>query len=166
MARRGAVRGSALCAATAAYTVNRLLTSRRNKLAALRASSTAPFARGLAHALASDRSSTGRHLRCDRRKRRSGCSSISIPIFPDHRPLKAKLYQIDPAVKVFRCKVQTPPGKQFEVRNEADRLIEAALKENEIEFADNKPRVTLYQASLRQPVTSDAPATETPISAE
>ena len=42
-------------------------------------------------------------------------------------PLKAKLYRIDPGVKVFRCKVQTPPGKQFEVRSEAYRRIEAAL---------------------------------------
>jgi small-conductance mechanosensitive channel len=39
--------------------------------------------------------------------------------------LKAKLYRIDPGVKVFRCKVQTPPGKQFEVRGEAYRRIEA-----------------------------------------
>jgi small-conductance mechanosensitive channel len=31
-------------------------------------------------------------------------------------PLKAKLYRIDPGVKIFRCKVQTPPGKQFEIR--------------------------------------------------
>jgi small-conductance mechanosensitive channel len=34
-------------------------------------------------------------------------------------PLKAKLYRIDPGVKIFRCKVQTPPGKQFEIRAEA-----------------------------------------------
>ena len=34
-------------------------------------------------------------------------------------PLKAKLYKIQPGAKVFRCKIQTPPGKQFEVRGEA-----------------------------------------------
>jgi small-conductance mechanosensitive channel len=72
-------------------------------------------------------------------------------------PLKAKLYRIDPGVKVFRCKVQTPPGKQFEIRNEAYRRIEAALKENGIGFADNAPRVTLYQAATGEPVAA-APA--------
>ena len=59
-------------------------------------------------------------------------------------PLKAKLSRIDPGVKVFRCKVQTPPGKQFEIRNDAYRRIEAALKENGIEFADPGPRVMVY----------------------
>jgi small-conductance mechanosensitive channel len=72
-------------------------------------------------------------------------------------PLKAKLYRIDPGVKVFRCKVQTPPGKQFEIRNEAYRRIEAALKENGIAFADNAPRVTLYQTPAGEPVAA-APA--------
>ena len=59
-------------------------------------------------------------------------------------PLKAKLSRIDPGVKVFRCKVQTPPGKQFEVRSAAYRRIEATLKENGIEFADPGPRVMVY----------------------
>ena len=66
-------------------------------------------------------------------------------------PLKAKLYRIDPGIKVFRCKVQTPPGKQFEVRSEAYRRIEAALKENGIEFADTSPRLTLYQGQSPEP---------------
>ena len=70
-------------------------------------------------------------------------------------PLKAKLYRIDPGVKVFRCKVQTPPGKQFEVRNEAYRRIEAALKENGIAFADNTPRVTLYQGPAGEPAAAE-----------
>jgi small-conductance mechanosensitive channel len=74
-------------------------------------------------------------------------------------PLKAKLYRIDPGVKVFRCKVQTPPGKQFEIRNEAYRRIEAALKANGIAFADNAPRVTLYQAA-GEPVAAAPPALE------
>jgi small-conductance mechanosensitive channel len=68
--------------------------------------------------------------------------------------LKAKLYRIDPGVKVFRCKVQTPPGKQFEVRNEAYRRIEAALKENGIAFADNMPRVTFYQGPAGEPAAA------------
>ena len=66
-------------------------------------------------------------------------------------PLKAKLYRIDPGIKVFRCKVQTPPGKQFEVRSEAYRRIEAALKENGIEFADASPRMTLCQGQSPEP---------------
>jgi moderate conductance mechanosensitive channel len=75
-------------------------------------------------------------------------------------PLKAKLYRIDPGVKVFRCKVQTPPGKQFDVRNEAYRRIEAALKENGIAFADNTPRVTVYQAPAGEPVAAASSALE------
>jgi small-conductance mechanosensitive channel len=75
-------------------------------------------------------------------------------------PLKAKLYRIDPGVKVFRCKVQTPPGKQFEIRNEAYRRIEAALKENGIAFADNASRVTLYQAAGGEPAAATPPVLE------
>jgi len=63
-------------------------------------------------------------------------------------PLKAKLSRIDPGVKVFRCKVQTPPGKQFEVRSDAYRRIEAALKESDIKFAEAGPRVTVYPGML------------------
>ena len=59
-------------------------------------------------------------------------------------PLKAKLSRIRPGRQGFRCKVQTPPGKQFEVRSAAYRRIEATLKENGIEFADPGPRVTVY----------------------
>jgi moderate conductance mechanosensitive channel len=81
-------------------------------------------------------------------------------------PLKAKLYRIDPGVKVFRCKVQTPPGRQFEVRSEAYRRLEAALKENGIEFADNSPRVTLYHAPAGPPDASEAAAPETRAAAE
>ena len=73
-------------------------------------------------------------------------------------PLKAKLYRIDPGIKVFRCKVQTPPGKQFEVRSEAYRRIEAALKENGIEFADTSPRLTLYQGQSPEPGLREARA--------
>ena len=58
-------------------------------------------------------------------------------------PLKAKLYRIQPGAKIFRCKVQTPPGLQFEVRTEAYRRIEAALAEAGIPYADVTPRVTV-----------------------
>ena len=71
-------------------------------------------------------------------------------------PLKAKLYRIDPGVKIFRCKVQTPPGKQFEIRAEAYRRIEAALNESGIAFADNTPRVALYHSAAREPVAAEA----------
>jgi len=73
-------------------------------------------------------------------------------------PLKAKLYRIDPRIKVFRCKVQTPPGKQFEVRSEAYRRLEAALKANGIEFADASPRLTLYQGQSPEPGLREARA--------
>jgi small-conductance mechanosensitive channel len=49
--------------------------------------------------------------------------------------LKARLYRIEPGVKIFRSKVQTPPGKQFEIRAEAYRRLDVALSENGITFA-------------------------------
>jgi small-conductance mechanosensitive channel len=52
-------------------------------------------------------------------------------------PLKAKLYRIQPGAKIFRCKIQTPPGKQFEIRTEAYRRIEQAFAEADIAFATN-----------------------------
>jgi small-conductance mechanosensitive channel len=75
-------------------------------------------------------------------------------------PLKAKLYRIDPGLKIFRCKVQTPPGKQFEIRAEAYRRIEAALKESAIAFADNTPRVALYHSAAGEPVAAQTPDVE------
>ena len=53
-------------------------------------------------------------------------------------PLKGKLYRVDPGVKIFRCKFRTAPGKQFDVRAQAYKRIEAALKKMEIGFADGK----------------------------
>jgi small-conductance mechanosensitive channel len=58
-------------------------------------------------------------------------------------PLKAKLYRIQPGAKIFRCKVQTPPNKQFEVRTEAYRRIEAALVEAGVPFADTTPQIVV-----------------------
>ena len=81
-------------------------------------------------------------------------------------PLKAKLYRIDPGVKIFRCKVQTPPGKQFEIRAEAYRRIEGALKENGIAFADNTPRVTLYHPAAGELVATEAPGAEQHLAAK
>jgi len=81
-------------------------------------------------------------------------------------PLKAKLYRIDPGVKIFRCKVQTPPGKQFEIRAEAYRRIEGALKENGIAFADNTPRVALYHPAAGELVATEAPGAEQHLAAK
>ena len=58
-------------------------------------------------------------------------------------PLKGKLYRIDPGVKIFRCKFQTAPGKQFDVRAQAFKRIEAALKAMGVSFADGSHTVLL-----------------------
>jgi small-conductance mechanosensitive channel len=80
-------------------------------------------------------------------------------------PLKAKLYRVDPGIKIFRCKVQTPPNKQFEVRTEAYRRIEAALSEAGIAFADLSPRVTVNNL-LAPPPGATEPADGLPRAAE
>jgi len=58
-------------------------------------------------------------------------------------PLKGKLYRIDPGVKIFRCKFRTAPGKQFDVRAQAYKRIEAALAKMGVGFADGKQTVLL-----------------------
>ena len=58
-------------------------------------------------------------------------------------PLKGKLYRIDPGVKIFRCKFRTAPGKQFDVRAQALKRIEAALKALGVGFADGMQTVLL-----------------------
>ncbi len=58
-------------------------------------------------------------------------------------PLKGKLYRIDPGVKLFRCKFRTAPGNQFDVRAQALKRIEAALKKIGVGFADGKQTVLL-----------------------
>ena len=64
-------------------------------------------------------------------------------------PLKAKLYAIQPGTKIFRCKVQTPPGRQFEIRTEAYRRIEKALDGRPaiLDFALGKGHVVAYNFS-------------------
>jgi|CXWL01.1.fsa_nt_gi small-conductance mechanosensitive channel len=57
--------------------------------------------------------------------------------------LKGKLYRVEPGVKIFRCKFRTAPGKQFDVRAQALKRIEAALKAMGIGFADGKQTVLL-----------------------
>jgi small-conductance mechanosensitive channel len=61
-------------------------------------------------------------------------------------PLKGKLYRVDPGVKIFRCKFQTAPGKQFDVRAQAFKRIEAALKAMNVSFADGRQTVILQPA--------------------
>ena len=51
-------------------------------------------------------------------------------------PLKSKLARVDPGVKIFRCKFQTAPGNQFDVRAQAFKRIEAALRAQGLNFAD------------------------------
>ena len=60
--------------------------------------------------------------------------------------LKGKLYRIDPGVKLFRCKFRTAPGKQFDVRAQALKRIEVALKAMGVGFADGTQTV-LMQSS-------------------
>jgi len=58
-------------------------------------------------------------------------------------PLKGKLYRIDPGVKIFRCKFRSPPGKQFDVRANALKRIEAALRKMGVQFADGRQTVVV-----------------------
>jgi small-conductance mechanosensitive channel len=83
-------------------------------------------------------------------------------------PLKAKLYRIQPGAKIFRCKVQTPPGMQFEVRTDAYRRIEIALAEAGIAFADSTPQVTVHNTipgPLEAPPPAMAPPAPAPVRA-
>ena len=61
-------------------------------------------------------------------------------------PLKGKLSRIDPGVKVFRCKFETTPGKQFDVRAQAIKRLEAALRAAGIGFADGRQVVYVQRA--------------------
>ena len=61
-------------------------------------------------------------------------------------PLKGKLYRVDPGVKIFRCKFRTAPGKQFDVRAQAYKRIEAALKKMDVGFADGRQTVLMNPA--------------------
>ena len=65
-------------------------------------------------------------------------------------------------MKVFRCKVQTPPGKQFEIRGEAYRRIETALRAAGISFADSRSQIVLQGTS---PAGTAEPAQAQPASA-
>ncbi len=58
-------------------------------------------------------------------------------------PLKSKLARIDPGVKVFRCKFQTAPGNQFDVRAQAFKRIEAELRALGIPFAGGAQTIIL-----------------------
>jgi small-conductance mechanosensitive channel len=60
-----------------------------------------------------------------------------------HETLKGKLYRVDPGVKIFRCKFRTAPGKQFDVRAQAYKRIEAALRKIGVGFADGSQTVLM-----------------------
>ena len=67
-------------------------------------------------------------------------------------PLKGKLSRVDPGVKVFRCKFETAPGKQFDVRAQAFKRLEAALKAAGIGFADGRQIVVIQKTLDAVPV--------------
>jgi small-conductance mechanosensitive channel len=71
-------------------------------------------------------------------------------------PLKSKLARIDPGVKVFRCKFQTAPGNQFDVRAQAFKRIEAGLRTMGIGFADGTQTIILERSSGVVPTASGA----------
>jgi small-conductance mechanosensitive channel len=74
-------------------------------------------------------------------------------------PLKGKLYRIEPGVKLFRCSFETAPGKQFTVRAQAYKRIEAKLKEAGIRFAEGVQTVVVQQpAGVAEPQATTRPA--------
>ncbi len=66
--------------------------------------------------------------------------------------LKCKLAQIEPGVKIFRCKFQTAPGNQFDVRALALKRIEAELRAAGIPFADRAQTVIIDRHAAAGPV--------------
>ena len=62
-------------------------------------------------------------------------------------PLKSKLARIDPGVKVFRCKFQTAPGNQFDVRAQAFKRIEMELRTLGIGFAGGGAQTIIIERS-------------------
>jgi len=67
--------------------------------------------------------------------------------------LKGKLYRIDPGVKIFRCKFRTAPGKQFDVRAQALKRLEAALNKMGVGFADGTQTVLMPAAPAAEPAS-------------
>ena len=67
--------------------------------------------------------------------------------------LKGKLYRIDPGVKIFRCKFRTAPGKQFDVRAQALKRLEAALNKLGVGFADGTQTVLMPAAPATGPAS-------------
>jgi hypothetical protein len=77
-------------------------------------------------------------------------------------PLKGKIYRIDPGVKIFRCKFETTPGKQFDVRAAAFKLIEQRLREAGIRFAESAQTVVLQQPSSLAEMIEEKPREAAP----
>ncbi|EHS52055.1 MscS Mechanosensitive ion channel [Rhizobium sp. PDO1-076] len=50
-------------------------------------------------------------------------------------PLKTRVHSIEPGIKIFRCKFRCAPGNQFDIRMQAYKRIEVALKAAGIPFA-------------------------------
>jgi small-conductance mechanosensitive channel len=74
------------------------------------------------------------------------------------QPLKGKLYRIDPGVKIFRCKFETAPGNQFDVRAQAIKRIEAELKAIGVGFATGGQTVIVERLADVPAATSAGPA--------
>lgn len=74
-------------------------------------------------------------------------------------PLKSKVYGIEPGVKIFRCKFRCAPGNQFEIRVQAYKRIETALREAGISFAAGT-HVLMPQLAQDQPSTMAGPKSE------
>ncbi len=91
----------------------------------------------------------------DSEKIRKMIKKIGIAMLDDpevghmlREPLKGKLYRIDPGVKIFRCKFETAPGNQFDVRAQAFKRIEAELKAMGVKFADGVQMVVVERSPL------------------
>jgi small-conductance mechanosensitive channel len=94
----------------------------------------------------------------DSEKIRKMIKKIGIAMLDDpevghmlREPLKGKLYRIDPGVKIFRCKFETAPGNQFDVRAQAFKRIEAELKAMGVGFADGSHTVIVERQAGAAP---------------
>ncbi|MGN7877172.1 mechanosensitive ion channel family protein [Roseateles sp. 22389] len=65
--------------------------------------------------------------------------------------MKVKLYRIDPGIKIFRCKIETVPGEQFDMRVEALRRIEIVMREAGIPFASGVQTIVVPPGQNAQP---------------
>ncbi|TWD57728.1 small-conductance mechanosensitive channel [Agrobacterium vitis] len=77
-------------------------------------------------------------------------------------PLKSKVYGIEPGIKIFRCKFRCAPGNQFEIRVQAYKRIEAALRDAGIPFAAGTQVLMPLPPHGQMPTTTSTPAEASP----